>query len=153
MIALAKKLSNYDPVEVGCYDHWLPQTLGRDKSQRHKRTFCRLKGGLDGAGDFRQRVIGLVRMGVLYGDGLGAWYVDHGAAVGNGVARASLTAQQDAELYSSLNARALCGHAVRPRLPVLECFAGIGPHLGVMRRCDLAIHKSAVANLPCSVID
>ena len=44
----------------------------------------------DGTGDFCQCIVGLVGMGILYGDRLGAWYVGRGAIVGDGVARAAV---------------------------------------------------------------
>ena len=50
------------------------------------------KGGLsDVSGDFCQRIVGLVCVGILHGARLGAWYVGHGAIDGDGVARAAVT--------------------------------------------------------------
>jgi hypothetical protein len=38
-------------------------------------------------------------------------------------------------------------------ITALLVLADFGPRLGVLRHRDLAIHQSAVANLPCRVID
>jgi len=54
------------------------------------KSSAKSKGGRDGTGDFCQCIVGLVCMGILYGDRLGAWYVGRGAIVGDGVARAAV---------------------------------------------------------------
>jgi hypothetical protein len=49
----------------------------------------------NGTGDFCQRIIGLVCVGVLHGARLGAWHVGHGAIAGDGLARAAVTLRRD----------------------------------------------------------
>ena len=44
----------------------------------------------DGSGDFCQRIVGLVCVGIFHGARLGAWYLGHGAIAGDGVARAAV---------------------------------------------------------------
>jgi hypothetical protein len=69
----------------------------------------------DGTGDFSQRIIGLVCVGILYGARLGAWHLGHGAIDGNGVARAVVTepvfaiCERVAEVQALLNDHFECG--------------------------------------------
>jgi hypothetical protein len=89
------------------------------------KEFGQIKGrASDGTGDFCQRIVGLVCMGILYGDRLGAWYVGRSAIVGDGVARAAVNAPHRARQALRVIAKAQAVVHVRRRLLSAEHTVG-----------------------------